>query len=403
MPETPRRKILFLPKWYPDRKADQNGNFIQQHARAVSGFAEVIVLYANADDFSGPNLTEFDYKKDDGIPTLYFYYKKRITGLNFIDKPLKLLLYFACLFRGYRIVERLFGRPDLLHVHVLLRTGLFAWFKCFTSGLPFIITEHWTLYLPQNAHKISRLRKKLTQLVVKKAAAVNTVSEDLKNAMQNLGFRNRNYTVIPNVVDTATFYPENPIVLKPKKELLNVAILNDRAKNQSGLIKAFHKLLPEFPDLELHIIGFGPSEQMLKDLAQEMGLLNKTVFFEGKKEAEEVAEFMRKADVFVLPSFYETFGVVLIEALASGTPVIASKVGGVPEVFTKEQGILIEPGNEENLLEALRFVLQNPEAFPKEKLRKFAVKNYSFDAVGKQFAALYETVLLSTEKPEDAR
>src|SRR5690606_3751426 len=206
----------------PDRKRDQNGNFIQQHALAVSKFADVIVLYANADQFSGPNLIEFDYKKDDGIPTLYFYYKKRITGLNFIDKPLKLLLYFVCLFRGYRITERLFGRPDLLHVHVLLRTGLFAWFKSFTENLPFVITEHWTLYLPQNAPKISWLRKKLTQLVVKKAAAVHTVSENLKEAMQALGFTNRNYTVIPNVVDTATFYPENPTVFPVKTRFLHV-------------------------------------------------------------------------------------------------------------------------------------------------------------------------------------
>ncbi|MBK0404497.1 glycosyltransferase [Adhaeribacter sp. BT258] len=403
MPQTPRRKILFLPKWYPDRKQDQNGNFIQQHAYAVSKFADVVVLFANHDDFSGPNLTEFDFKKDDGIPTFYFYYKQRITGLNFIDKPLKLILYFSCLFRGYRIIERLYGRPDLLHVHVLLRTGLFAWFKSFAAGLPYIITEHWTLYLPHNASKISFLRKWLSKMVVKKAAAVHTVSQDLKHAMQGLGFQNRNYTVIPNVVNTATFYPENATVLKPKRQLLNVAILNDRAKNQSGLIKAFHKLLPEFPDLELRIIGFGPSEKALKNLAQELGLLNKTVFFEGKKEAAEVAAFMRRADVFVLPSFYETFGVVLIEALASGTPVIASKVGGVPEVFGKEHGILIEPGNEDELLTALRFVLQNPEAFPKGELREFAEKYYSFEAVGKQFAALYETVLFSTEKLPNAR
>ena len=401
--QMPRRKVLFLPKWYPDRKQDQNGNFIQQHAYAVSEFADVVVLFANHDDFSGPGLTQFEFRKDDSVPTFYFYYRQRITGLNFIDKPFKLILYFSCLFRGYRIIERLYGRPDLLHVHVLLRTGLFAWFKCFATGLPYIITEHWTLYLPQNAAQIGFLRRWLSKMVIKKAAAVHTVSKDLKEAMEALGFRNRNYTVIPNVVNTATFYPENPSVLKPKKQLLNVAILNDRAKNQSGLIKAFHKLLPEFPDLELHIIGFGPSEKALKDLALELGLLNKTLFFEGKKEAEEVAAFMRNADVFVLPSFYETFGVVLIEALASGVPVVASKTGGVPEVFTPKEGILIEPGNEEELLKALRFVLQNPQAFPREKLRDFAVKNYSFAAVGKQFAALYETVLLSTEKLPDAR
>ncbi|HSI90248.1 MAG TPA: hypothetical protein VK927_03985, partial [Adhaeribacter sp.] len=85
MPASKRRKILFLPKWYPDRKRDQNGNFIQQHALAVSAFADVVVLYANADNFSGPELIQFEFRKADGIPTLFFYYKKRITGISALD------------------------------------------------------------------------------------------------------------------------------------------------------------------------------------------------------------------------------------------------------------------------------------------------------------------------------
>ena len=393
MTSAPRRKILFLPKWYPDRKEDQNGNFIEQHARAVSGYADVIVLFANYDDFSGPNLIQFDFKKDNGIPTLYFYYKQRITGLNFIDKPLKLLLYFSCLMRGYRMVLRLFGRPDLLHVHVLLRTGLFAWFKCLTDGLPYLITEHWTLYLPENAGKISWLRKWLSGLVIKKAAAVHTVSKDLQQAMERLGFRSKKYTVIPNVVDTDLFRPSSHIVTDRKVRFLHISVLNDRAKNISGLLRAFHRISTLRSDFELHIIGFGPSENDLKQLAADLDLLNRQVYFQGKKEAPEVAAFLQRSDVFVLPSTYETFGVVLIEALACGVPVIATAVGGVPEVFGPEQGILIPPGNEEELYRAILFMLDHHGNFNKEALREFAVNQYGFAAVGQQFANLYETVL----------
>src|SRR5688572_24192742 len=165
MPDEKRRKILFIPKWYPDRKQDQNGNFVQQHAYATAQFADVIVLFANYDNFSGPNFIAFDFEDDRGIPTYRFYYKQNITGFSFIDKPLKLLLYFVCLMRGYRMIERQLGRPDLIHVHVLLRTGLFAWFKCITDDLPYVITEHWSIYLPTNSHRITAIRKYLTRLV----------------------------------------------------------------------------------------------------------------------------------------------------------------------------------------------------------------------------------------------
>lgn len=394
-----RRTILFLPKWYPDRKQDQNGNFIQQHAQAAAQFANIIVLYANVSDFSGPRLIQFEFKKDGGIPTFYFYYKQRITGIPAIDKLLKLILYFSSLSRGYRMVNRMYGRPDLLHVHVLLRTGLFAWYKCLTIGLPYIITEHWTLYLPQNAHKITWLRKLLTQKVVKNAAALHTVSENLKQAMQTLGFRNKQTVIIPNVVDTATFYPENASVFPEKTRFLHVAVFNEEAKNLSGLLRTFQKLTKLNPNVELRIIGFGAAENELKKLAQELGLLNTHVFFEGKKETDEVAESMRNADVFVLFSNYENLPCVLIEALASGLPVISTNVGGISEMISKEQGILIKPRDENALLEALTFMCAHHQDFSKTELRKFAEAKFSYAAVGRQFAELYETVLHAIPEP----
>lgn len=398
-----RRKILFIPKWYPDRKQDQNGNFIQQHAYAASKYSDIIVLFANYDDFSGPNLIQFDFKKDSGIPTFYLYYKKHITGIAFIDKPLKLILYFACLMRGYRIAERLFGRPDLLHVHVLLRTGLFAWFKCLTDSLPYIITEHWTLYLPQNSHKISWLRKKLSAWAIKNAAAMNTVSENLKEAMLQLGFRNKHFVVIPNVVDTATFLLPEATVSNPKVRFLHVAVFNEAAKNLSGLLRTIHELSKTRSDFELRIVGFGPAEIQLKNQASELGLLNKYVFFEGKLETPEVAQIMQQSNVFVLFSNFENLPCVLIEALASGLPVISTNVGGIPEMIKPEHGILIEPKDEKALLKALQFMLDNHRSFNKTKLRQYAEEKFSYEAVGRQFAALYETVLNSGKNLPDVR
>lgn len=395
-----RRKVLFIPKWYPDRKQDQNGNFVQQHAYAVSEFSDVIVLFANYDSFSGPGLINFDFEDDRGIPTYRFYYKQKITGLSIIDKPLKLLLYFVCLMRGYRMIERRYGRPDLVHVHVLLRTGLFAWLKYLTDGMPYIITEHWSIYLPANSHRINAFRKFLTRVVVKKAEALHTVSEDLKNSMQNLGFLCRRYLVLPNVVDTNLFnLAENHNSTEPKVRFLHVSNFNEKAKNIKGIFRAIKKLNETRTGFELQIIGFGEDEKILQEYAQQLGLLNRFVFFEGKKESPEVAEAMQKADVFLMFSNFESLPCVLIEALASGLPVIATTVGGIPEMISKEQGILVAPQDENALLQAMDFMIGHCQEFNKNGLRKYAEEKYSYQAVGRQFAALYETVLNTPKKP----
>ncbi|HSI90841.1 MAG TPA: glycosyltransferase, partial [Adhaeribacter sp.] len=256
--------------------------------------------------------------------------------------------------------------------------------------------EHWTIYLPQNAHKMGWLRKKLTRRVINKADAVHTVSENLKQAMERLGFTNSHYAVIPNVADTLTFYPEYPSILASKTRFLHVAAFNEEAKNLSGLLRSIKKLSESRTDFELRIIGFGPAEKQLKKLAQELGLLNTFVFFEGKKETPEVAEYMRRSDVFVLFSNYENLPCVLIEALASGLPVIATKVGGVAEMIGKKQGILVEPRDEVALLKALQHMQDHHQDFPKAALREYAEARFSYQAVGKAFARLYEEVLHKT-------
>ena len=149
-------------------------------------------------------------------------------------------------------------------MHVLLRTGLFALYKCLSIGLPYLITEHWSLYLPQNAARIGLLRKFLTRLVIKKAAALHTVSENLKQAMQKLGFTNKQTVVIPNVVDTATFYPENDTVFSPKVRFLHVARFNEEAKNLSGLLRTFQKLIQTNATPNCALLSLVPRKTSLK-------------------------------------------------------------------------------------------------------------------------------------------
>ncbi|MCB2406888.1 glycosyltransferase [Hymenobacter lucidus] len=395
-------RVLMLPKWYPHRYDDQDGDFVARHVAAIAPHAQVAVLFAAVARGPLPSLTVCEADLAAPVPTLRYYYRARPTGLGPLDKLLKLLLYFWCLGCGYRRVARHWGAlPQLVHVHVLLRTGLFAWWLQLTRGIPYLVTEHWTLYLPQNAHRIGKLRRWLSSRVIRKAAALHTVSHNLRQAMQQLGLENSRPVVIPNVVDTQLFKPASLRAASRSataagQHLLHVAAFNEPAKNLGGILRVMARLVGRWPALTLRIAGYGLHETALQELAAELGLLNTHVFFLGKLTQAQVAEQMRQATCFVLFSNYENLPCVLIEAQASGLPAVATSVGGVPELLPPDgtRGLLVAPQDEAALEQALSTVLRHPERFSAEQLRHYAVAHFSYAEVGRQFAELYSTILL---------
>lgn len=393
-------RVLMLPKWYPNRFDDQDGDFVARHVAAIAPHAEVAVLFAAVARGPLPSLTVCEAELTGPVPTLRYYYRAQPTGLGFLDKVLKLGLYFWCMAQGYRrLVQHWGGPPQLTHVHVLLRTGLVAWALKLLRGIPFVVTEHWTLYLPANAHRIGWLRRALSRQVVAAAAGLHTVSDNLRGALQRLGIRNPHTAIIPNVVDTELFRPAAPLGTPAQaaaNTLLHVAAFNEEAKNLSGLLRVVAGLHAAWPALRLRIAGYGPAEQRVKALAAELGLLQKgTVVFLGKLSSAEVAAEMRRADCFVLFSNYENLPCVLIEAQASGLPAVATRVGGVPELLPPDgtRGYLVAPGDEQGLAQALTAVLGHPAQFDRTALRQHAVTHFSYAAVGQQFAQFYTDAL----------
>ncbi|MBF9223221.1 glycosyltransferase [Hymenobacter ruricola] len=394
--------ILHLPKWYPNRYDDQDGDFVGRHVAAIAahGGAEVAVLFAAVARGPLPGLVEADEDFSGPWPTLRYYYRAAPTGLALLDKPLKLLLYYWCVLRGYRALRRHWHgqRPDLVHVHVLLRTGLFAWALRAVRGVPFVVTEHWTRYLPPRAAGISWLRRWLTGAVVRRAAALHTVSANLRDALAALGATNPVSVVIPNVVDTELFHPAPPGAVPTPRTLLHVAAFNEAAKNLCGLLRAVAGLRAAWPGLRLRIAGYGPDEAQVRRQAAELGLLaDGTVVFLGKLAHPAVAEEMRRATGFVLFSNVENLPCVLIEAQASGLPVVATRVGGVPELVPAGSpfGHLVPAGDEAALAAALAKLLADAETRPVDVAGMTAAvaARFGYEAVGRQFGALYRRVL----------
>jgi len=293
---------------------------------------------------------------------------------------------------GYDIIYRKFGKPDLVHCNVLLYAGFVALYLKLRYGMVYILTEHWAGYLNEDGtfKKRSSLGKAFMRFIGKNAAVITTVSGKLRDAMIACGINNQ-YFVIPNVVDAT----ETKCRKKnnSKKQILHVSLLKDDIKNVSGIIEAIKDLSMKRRDFELHIVGSGVDREMLEILSEKYGLLNRMVFFEGMVPVNEVAGFFCECDFFVLNSNFETFSVVTAEALAYGKPVIATRCGGPEEFVNSNCGILIEPRDNNGLVNAMNYMLDNFSTYNPEDIREYAKNKFSSDVIGEALFSIYQKVL----------
>jgi glycosyltransferase involved in cell wall biosynthesis len=200
----------------------------------------------------------------------------------------------------------------------------------------------------------------------------------------------QDFLYIPNIVNTELFSIDTN---KNKQAFVffNAAGLNDN-KNHVLLLNAFALHLKSYPDCVLRIAGGGVNEKMLKELASELAIESKVTFL-GELSREKLQSEMQKAHVFVLSSKIETFGVVLIEALSCGLPVVSTKCGG-PETIIVNQffGELCEQ-NLESFTTAMKNVYLNYERYDSGVLRNYVEHNFSNHAVATRLISIYKKLL----------
>ena len=263
-------------------------------------------------------------------------------------------------------------------------------------GLPYVISENWTGYLPSNHVQQNFFVRWLSRVIARNAAALLPVSHDLEKAMMNHGFGNKFY-IVPNVTDTQYFNLSQQTKTTEKKIILHVSSLKDEHKNITGILNVVKQLSSQRQDFELHIVGDGDAEPH-KLYAAKLDLLNKFVFFFEAMTPPQVAEKMKQSDFFLLFSNYENLPCVIVEALAAGLPVVSSTAGGVPEHITADKGVLVAPKDEKALYETCMKMLDNCHTYNKTNLHKYALDNFSYESVGRQLTEIYYQFILSDKK-----
>ena len=381
-------KVLFLARWYPDRYDPMTGLFIKRHASVAAGFADIAVLYLRAAPEKSYGY-QVEKKIEMGVTTVRVYYGTNSNLPSILTKPLSGLMFVLAFVKGYSLLKNTWGRPRIIHVNVLTRLGLFAlWLRWF-SGIRYVITEHWSRYLPVTGTYKGLFRKLLTKIIVRNAAAVSTVSENLARAMQSHGLLNKNYMVLPNVVDTEAYIPGNERSENKVKRFIHISCFEDRSKNISGLLNVISKLSVLRDDFECLLVGEGMDLDKMKLLAAELGLKEPMLKFTGLLENENLITSYQCSDFMVMFSNYENMPVVISESFSCGLPVIATSVGGIPEYVNNKNGRLVAARDETALLDAIGFMLDHFSDFDKNEIRQQALEIFGKQAVAKKLQELY--------------
>ncbi|HVE60991.1 MAG TPA: glycosyltransferase family 4 protein, partial [Chitinophagaceae bacterium] len=283
------------------------------------------------------------------------------------------------------------GLPAIVHVHIPWKAGFLALWLKRKYTIPFIVTEHWGIYndvLKENFLSKPFLHKKIVRQVFAGAELFTSVSKFLAEGIVRK-VTDQAYKIIPNVVDTTVFnFSEKKYSKFTFIHVSNMVPL----KNVSGILNAFKSLLTA-TDMELQLIMIGHRDNTYKDLAHEWGLLNKSVFFRGEISYAEVAKEMQLSHCLILNSQIENAPCVISEALCCGLPVISTNVGGIPEMLDDSNGILIDPGNEENLAITMLKMIGDHAYFNGPKIAEAAHKKYSYSVIAKEFDELYREIL----------
>lgn len=317
--------------------------------------------------------------------------------------------------RQWKALRREGWIPDVVQLNVIQKQGLLALWLKKRYGIPYVIVEHWSGYLPENGmfKRLSAIKKRIYRRIAAQAEQVLCVSQRLQQAMQDCGIRAQQWGLIDNVVDGFFFekveskktevesrktkVESKKTKVESKKTLLHVSCFDERAKNVKGLLRAAKMLSEKRQDWKLVLVGTGVDYTDVRAFADTLDIPEGLLEWTGELTPSEVAERMHEADALVLSSRYETYGVVLAEAAAAGLPILSTPVGiaeNVANLIVPQEIAQNKPGR---MAEFMETILWGQEVRVKsQKLKvesKKSEERFSADFIGKKLKKSYDSCL----------
>lgn len=377
--------ILFLSSWYPNKTTPTNGDFVQRHAQAVSTKHTVTVLHVAYDSTLTHTRIQINEEISENLYQRIVYFSLP-SYFSFLKKIWFIFIYL----QQYKIITKKRGTPSIIHANVLFPIGIVAIILQKIYSIPVVVSEHWHGYLSESGHVIAPFQLRIIRYLAKHVQAMMPVTQHMQKSLQKLHI-GHTYYVVPNVVDTQIFSPQ-PSKRNPNQfDFIHISTLKDDTKNVSGILRAAAQLYEIRKNFKLNII----SENINKELEEYVNTLQikHIVTFCGYKNRTELAEMMQESIALILFSNYESLPCVIVEAFASGLPVISTHVGGISEHLNSDKGILIPKGDETALVNAMKTVLENHTTYNAELLAGYAQQEFSYNAIAEKFDAVYTQIL----------
>jgi glycosyltransferase involved in cell wall biosynthesis len=261
--------------------------------------------------------------------------------------------------------------------------------------IPCVITCHTAMGSP-----FSIFLQRSMGLTPSKADRLIAVSRASARFSRSLGFPEKRITVVQHGVDLSCFNGEiDAFAMRQElgigdEPLVVTAVRLIKRKSPDLLISAFARVLKVVPDAKLVIAGSGREEDNLSRQIKDLTIIN-SVFMVGKLSKEKIAQLMAAADVFVLPSKGESFGLSLLEASAAGVPVVCSNAGGVPEIFQDGfNALLYPPGDDNAMAKAIICLIQDKELAKKISANSVeTASKFTWEMTAERTLQVYEEVL----------
>lgn len=332
------------------------------------------------------------YKRDDVIDGVQIY-RVRSRKKHILDTDL-IGLFLYTIF-GLSKFRKLIKQKDydLTHSFFSIPAGIISLFGKKLYGIPYVVSLRGSdvpCYDPYKLNYVHKITQSLTKLIWKSSTKTVALSNGLKDIASKT-YPTLNFDVVYNGIDTTIFKR-----LERKNESDNVKLICvSRLLKRKGI----HHLLLALSQMylnnvELLIVGTGNFEDVLKRLTAKLNL-NKYISFYGYCDNNKLPELYGDADIFVLPSLAEAFGIVFAEAMACGLSIIGTTTGGIPEVVRNgENGILVQPGNVNELKTALEKLINNKElrkTMGAESI-KIVQENFIWNKIAKDYLRIYEDV-----------
>jgi glycosyltransferase involved in cell wall biosynthesis len=372
--------IFIISRGYPSKAEPLNGIFELDQAKALINIG-YNVIFVVLDFRSIRKLRRFGFFSRQVNDVQCFHIS---FPLGNIEHPLLNYIARKITWLGSFFLEKKNGKPDIIHSHFFQISSLAIELKK-KFKVPLVVTEHSSL---MHSNKIHKHIYAIANKAYRQSSLLITVSSSLSNKIAS-NFK-LNSIVLPNIVNAKVFY-QNKLIKRNNENndfvFVSVGTLNYN-KGFDLLIKAFS--LSKFEhNVKLKIIGSGELMQELSLNVKKIGIQNNVEFLEFLPRGQ-IAKVFHDSDAFVLASRGETFGLVYIEALIAGLPIIATSCGGPEDFINETNGILTPINDIEKLSESLVFMYHNSKKYNPLSISENAFNKYSPQVIAEKLSSLYQ-------------